>query len=43
MSEPNFYRQDKPAIAAVTDRQQVLEAELAAAYARWELLEGLRK
>ncbi|MDV3239766.1 MAG: ATP-binding cassette domain-containing protein [Gammaproteobacteria bacterium] len=40
MSDPAFYRRDGDAIAAAQTRLTGLEAELQAAYARWETLEA---
>ena len=42
MSDPEFYRQDAAAITASQTRLAEIEAELAAAYARWETLESMR-
>ena len=42
MGAPQFYQQDKTAISAFQARLAQLDAELAAAYARWEALEALR-
>ena len=41
MAEPSFYRKDGAAIAEAKSRLATIEADLAAAYARWEELEGL--
>ena len=41
MADPVFYRQDGGAIAESQARLEALESELAAAYERWEALEGL--
>jgi ATP-binding cassette subfamily F protein uup len=38
-ADPNFYRQPGSQIAAEQDRLKTAEADLAAAYARWEALE----
>jgi ABC transport system ATP-binding/permease protein len=40
MAEPAFYRQDPAEIVKTKSRLQLLEKETAAAYARWEELEG---
>jgi ATP-binding cassette subfamily F protein uup len=40
LAEPTFYRQAGPEISKVTNRLQELEAELQAAYARWEDLDS---
>jgi ATP-binding cassette subfamily F protein uup len=40
LAEPTFYRQGGPEISKVTNRLQELEAELQAAYARWEDLDS---
>ena len=42
MSDPGFYQDDAATIAATTARMQELEAELAAAYERWDELEAKR-
>ena len=39
MNEPDFYRQDSDAIARHNDEVEALQAELDAAYSRWEELE----
>jgi ATP-binding cassette subfamily F protein uup len=41
MSDPTFYQQPGPAIAKAQADLQQREAELAAAYARWEVLEQM--
>ncbi len=41
MADPAFYRNEAGAIVEANARLASLEAELAAAYARWEQLEGL--
>ncbi len=41
MASPGFYQQDGPAIAGVAKQLEELQAQLAAAYARWETLESL--
>jgi ATP-binding cassette subfamily F protein uup len=41
MADPAFYRQDGGAISEARARLEALEQELAAAYERWEALEGL--
>jgi ATP-binding cassette subfamily F protein uup len=41
MADPGFYRQDGGAIAGAKARLEAIESELAAAYERWEALEGL--
>jgi ATP-binding cassette subfamily F protein uup len=41
MADPAFYRKDAGAIVETRARLESLEAELAAAYERWEELEGL--
>ncbi len=41
MAEPDFYRKDGAAIAEARSRLESLESELAAAYERWEALEGM--
>ena len=43
MADPAFYRQDGGAIAEAKARLEALERELAAAYERWEALEGARR
>lgn len=40
MSAPDFYQQDKTAVAAAQERLAALEDELSAAYERWEMLEA---
>ncbi|MCQ8895409.1 ATP-binding cassette domain-containing protein [Limnobacter humi] len=40
VGDPSFYQQPADAMAAVQQRLQMLEAELASAYARWEELES---
>ncbi|MCL4194132.1 MAG: ABC transporter ATP-binding protein, partial [Thermoguttaceae bacterium] len=40
MAAQGFYQQQRDAIVATSDRLRRLEEELAAAYARWEELEG---
>lgn len=40
MADPGFYTKAGPEIAAVTAQLQQLDADLQAAYARWEELEG---
>jgi ATP-binding cassette subfamily F protein uup len=42
MGTPQFYQQDKGAIATAQARLAQLDTELATAYARWEALEALR-
>jgi len=42
VANPNFYKQDKEEIAAVTARLEAIEAELLEAFERWEILEGQR-
>jgi ATP-binding cassette subfamily F protein uup len=42
MSDPGFYKQEAAAINASQARLAEIEAELAAAYERWEALEALR-
>ncbi len=42
MADPAFYRQDGSEIAEVKARLDELEAELAASFERWEMLESLR-
>ncbi len=39
VADPNFYRQDKPAIAKVISRLEAIQAELHQAYERWAALE----
>jgi ATP-binding cassette subfamily F protein uup len=41
MADPAFYRKDGAAIAEARAKLEALEADLAAAYSRWEELEGL--
>ncbi len=41
MADPGFYRQEGGAIAEARGRLEAIEQELAAAYERWEALEGL--
>ncbi|HSH27593.1 MAG TPA: ABC transporter ATP-binding protein, partial [Wenzhouxiangella sp.] len=41
MNEPDFYRQDAAAITRHTAEVEALQAELDAAYDRWEELESL--
>ena len=41
MADPAFYRQDGGTIAEARARLEAIESELAAAYERWEELEGL--
>ncbi|MDA0842278.1 MAG: ATP-binding cassette domain-containing protein [Planctomycetota bacterium] len=41
MSDPSFYKKSGDEIAATTSRLEEIEAELGAAYARWEVLEQL--
>ena len=40
MADPAFYKRDGGAIAATKSRLAELEQSLAAAYQRWEALEG---
>jgi ABC transport system ATP-binding/permease protein len=40
MTDPSFYKRERAAIAQVKSRLDVLELALAAAYERWEVLEG---
>ncbi len=40
MADPDFYKRDQSEIAAINDRMAEVEGKLAAAYARWEELEG---
>ncbi|MEM7020630.1 MAG: ATP-binding cassette domain-containing protein, partial [Pseudomonadota bacterium] len=40
-AEPGFYKQDKAAIAETMGRLEQISEELAAAYERWEYLDGL--
>ncbi len=40
MSDPAFYQQEKNILDAAQARLEAIEKELAAAYARWEALEG---
>jgi len=40
MSDPAFYQQEKKVLDAAQARLEAIEKELAAAYARWEALEG---
>jgi ATP-binding cassette subfamily F protein uup len=40
MAEPTFYQKPGPEIASASARAAAIDAELQAAYARWELLEG---
>ena len=40
MADPSFYKQDRVAIAQANSRLGELEQALAAAYERWEVLEG---
>ncbi len=40
MAEPTFYQQDRPVIVQATERVEAIQAELAAAYSRWEELES---
>ncbi len=40
MADPAFYRKESGEIAEMTARLAALEAELAVAYERWEILEG---
>ena len=42
MSDPAFYQQDRPIIAEAQEKLARVEADLAAAYARWEELEERR-
>jgi len=42
MGRPDFYQQEKGAIAAAQERLDALEAELAEAYERWEALEAMQ-
>ncbi|WP_337173422.1 ATP-binding cassette domain-containing protein [Paludisphaera sp.] len=41
MADPGFYKQDRDAIAQANARLQALEADLSAAYARWEALDAV--
>lgn len=41
MGQPNFFQQDKSAIASVTKRLEEIESELTIGFERWELLEAL--
>jgi ATP-binding cassette subfamily F protein uup len=41
LAEPEFYQQPGTEIAQVTARLEALQAELHAAYARWEELESV--
>ncbi len=41
MASPDFYQQDKKAIAKATKRLAEIEQELIVGFARWELIEGL--
>jgi len=41
MADPSFYKQDRDVIAAANAKLQGVEADLAAAYARWEALDAL--
>jgi len=41
MADPTFYRQDGAAIARTKARAAELEGDLAAAFERWEMLEGI--
>ena len=41
MADPSFYKQDRDAIAQTNARLQALEADLAAAYERWEALDAI--
>ena len=41
IATPEFYRQDKDAIAAALARLELIGVKLATAYARWEELERL--
>ena len=40
MSDPTFYQQEKNALSTAQTRLEAIDKELAAAYARWEALEG---
>jgi len=40
MADPDFYKRDHAEMAATNDRMAEIEGKLAAAYARWEELEG---
>ena len=42
MAGPGFYKQDGRAIAAAKERLETIKQELAAAYSRWEELEGIK-
>ena len=41
MADPAFYKQDRDAIAKANARLEALEADLAAAYGRWEALDAI--
>ena len=41
MSSPDFYQRDKTEISQTTQRLSAIEAELAAIFVRWELLDAL--
>jgi ATP-binding cassette subfamily F protein uup len=41
MADPNFYKQDRDAIARANAKLQEVEADLAASYERWEALEAI--
>ncbi len=41
LADPDLYRQGRDAVTAVQDRRAEVEAELAALYQRWEMLESL--
>ena len=40
MNEPAFFQQDSSAIVAANEALATLQAELDAAYARWEVLDS---
>ena len=40
MADPSFYKRDRVVIAQTNARLEELEQALAAAYERWEVLEG---
>ncbi|MDG3002167.1 ATP-binding cassette domain-containing protein [Paludisphaera mucosa] len=41
MADPSFYKKDRDAIAQANAQLQALEADLAAAYGRWEALDAI--
>lgn len=43
MTDPEFYKQKGPEIAAITTRLEELSKQLENAYGRWETLEGLKE